>query len=283
MKNDTVCEENASNVFLKEREQYFEIQYLKAQLQDKDIAIRKLLLQPIRNQPVVRQPTAYKFERSQLPRHGVSHDLTKPVTPHSWPQVRKSSFAKPYDVNAPGPSRNSPKHAEAEALPTNDAQVVIHFPEEALLSLPNSESFDQKLDAPWAFRAAYKTPIGTTPYKLLYGKTYHLQFKIEHRAYWALRDCNPDLKIDGEKQFLQLHELDELRIQAYENSKLYKARTKSYHDKKLKIRKEFKAGDNVLLFNSKYKFKAPKLRTKWHGSFVVKHGYPSGYVDLYDK
>ncbi|GKD58652.1 hypothetical protein Tco_1296161, partial [Tanacetum coccineum] len=41
---------------------------------------------------------------------GVSHNLTKPITLHSWPQVRKSSFAKPYDVNATGPSRNSPKH-----------------------------------------------------------------------------------------------------------------------------------------------------------------------------
>ncbi|GJS33922.1 hypothetical protein Tco_0532304 [Tanacetum coccineum] len=113
-------------------------QYLKAPLKDKNISIselKKLIekikgksvdtnfekqsilwkppLQPIRNQLVVRQPTAYKFEQSQLPRHritsqvGVSHDWTKPVTPHSWPQVRKLSFAKPYDVNAPGPSRKS--------------------------------------------------------------------------------------------------------------------------------------------------------------------------------
>ncbi|GJT27071.1 reverse transcriptase domain-containing protein [Tanacetum coccineum] len=49
------------------------------------------------------------------------------------------------------------------------------------------------------------------------------------------------------------------------------------------VRKEFKAGDKVLLYNSKYKFKAPKLRPKWCGPFIVKHGYPSGYVELYDK
>ncbi|GKB60846.1 hypothetical protein Tco_0917032, partial [Tanacetum coccineum] len=146
MKNNTVCKEKALNVFLKEREQYFEIQDLKVQLQDNDIAIselKKLIkknkgkgvdtnfekqsilgkppLQPIRNQPVVRQPTAYKFKRSQLTRHriasqvGMSNYLTKPVTPHSWPQVRKSSFAKPYDVNAPGPSRNSPKHVSFQS------------------------------------------------------------------------------------------------------------------------------------------------------------------------
>nr|GEZ72617.1 reverse transcriptase domain-containing protein [Tanacetum cinerariifolium] len=49
------------------------------------------------------------------------------------------------------------------------------------------------------------------------------------------------------------------------------------------VRKEFKARDKALLYNSKYKFKAPKLRPKWCGPFIVKHGYPSGYVELYDK
>ncbi|GJV03872.1 reverse transcriptase domain-containing protein [Tanacetum coccineum] len=236
------------------------------------------------------------------------------------------------------------KWAEAEALPTNDARVVVNFLKKlfsrfgilkALISdrgthfcnrqmekilkkygvhhriatayhpqtsgqventnralkrilektvKDNPSVWSRKLDdALWAFRTAYKTPIGTTPYRLLYGKTCHLPFEIKHRAYWALRSCNPDLKVAGEKRFLQLHELDELRLQAYENSKLYKARTKAYHDKKLRVRKEFKAGDKVLLYNSKYKFKAPKLRSKWYGPFIVKHGYPSGYVELYDK
>ncbi|GJZ53714.1 hypothetical protein Tco_0608599 [Tanacetum coccineum] len=111
------------------KEVYTEIHDLKAQLKDKNIAIselKKLIekikgksvdtnfekqsilgkppLQPIRNQPVF---------ASQV---GVSHDLTKPVTLHSWPQVRKSSFAKPYDVNAPGPFRNSPKHVSFQSL-----------------------------------------------------------------------------------------------------------------------------------------------------------------------
>ncbi|GKA51640.1 hypothetical protein Tco_0744836, partial [Tanacetum coccineum] len=95
--------------------------------------------------------------------------------------------------------------------------------------------------------------------------------------------CNPDLNIAEEKRFLQLHELDELRLQAYENSKLYKAQTKAYHDKKPRIQKEFKAGDKVLLHNSKYKFKTTKLGSKWYGPFMVKHDFPSGYVELYDK
>ncbi|GKG43929.1 reverse transcriptase domain-containing protein, partial [Tanacetum coccineum] len=72
-------------------------------------------------------------------------------------------------------------------------------------------------DALWAFRTAYKTPTGTTPYKLLYGKNCHLPFEIEHCAYWALKNCNPDLIAAGEKRMFLLHKLDELRHQAYEN------------------------------------------------------------------
>ncbi|GJX30006.1 ribonuclease H-like domain-containing protein [Tanacetum coccineum] len=78
----------------------------------------------------------------------------------------------------------------------------------------------------WAFRTAYKTPTGTMPYKLIYGKNCHLPFEIKHRAYWALKNCNPDLIAAGEKRMFQLHELDELIYQAYENSRLYKERTK---------------------------------------------------------
>ncbi|GJU22306.1 reverse transcriptase domain-containing protein [Tanacetum coccineum] len=98
---------------------------------------------------------------------------------------------------------------------------------------------------------------------------------------FAKQDAKP--RLIREKRFLQLHELDELGLQVYENSKLYKARSKAYHDRKLRTGKEFKAGDKVLLYNSKYKFKAPKLRSKWNGPFVVKHGFLSGYVKLYDK
>ncbi|GJT66688.1 reverse transcriptase domain-containing protein [Tanacetum coccineum] len=118
----------------------------------------------------------------------------------------------------------------------------------------NTAVWSRKLDdALWAFRTAYKTPTGTTPYKILYGKNCHLPFEIEHRAYWALKNCNPDLIVAGEKRMFQLHELDELRHQAYENSRLYKARTK------------------------------PKLRSRWLGQYVVKHQYPFGYVELNGK
>ncbi|GKB18066.1 reverse transcriptase domain-containing protein [Tanacetum coccineum] len=124
----------------------------------------------------------------------------------------------------------------------------------------NPAIWSRKLDdALWAFRTAYKTPTGTTPYKLIYGKNCHLPFEIEHLAYWALKYCNPDLIAAGEKRMSQLHELDKLQHQAYENSYLYKARTKVWHDRKLKMRKEFKHENKALLFHSKYKFNNPNL------------------------
>ncbi|GKD94855.1 reverse transcriptase domain-containing protein [Tanacetum coccineum] len=78
----------------------------------------------------------------------------------------------------------------------------------------NPAIWSRKLDDTlWAFRTAYKTPTGTTPYKLIYGKNCHLPFEIEHRAYWELKNCNPDLIAAGKKRMFQLHKLYELRHQ----------------------------------------------------------------------
>nr|GFC07198.1 reverse transcriptase domain-containing protein [Tanacetum cinerariifolium] len=127
----------------------------------------------------------------------------------------------------------------------------------------NRASWSKKLDdALWAFRTAYKTPIGCTPYKLVYGKSCHLPIELEHKAYWALKHVNFDLKTVGDYRKLQLNELNELRDQAYENSLIYKEKTKKNHDSKIKNR-IFNVGDRVLLFNSRLKIFSGKLKTHW--------------------
>ncbi|GKE87995.1 reverse transcriptase domain-containing protein [Tanacetum coccineum] len=95
----------------------------------------------------------------------------------------------------------------------------------------NRASWSDKLDdALWAFRTAYKTPIGCTLYKLVYGKACHLPIELEHKAYWALKHTNFDLSTAGDQHKVQLNELNELRDQAYENYLIYKEKTKRIHD-----------------------------------------------------
>ncbi|GJW64157.1 reverse transcriptase domain-containing protein [Tanacetum coccineum] len=123
----------------------------------------------------------------------------------------------------------------------------------------NHASWSDKLDdALWAFRTAYKTLIGCTSYKLVYGKACHLPIELEHKAYWALKHTNFDIKTRVIKNS-QLNELNELRDHAYENYLIYKEKTKRIHDSKIKNR-VFNVGDRVLLFNSRLKIFSGKLR-----------------------
>jgi hypothetical protein len=111
---------------------------------------------------------------------------------------------------------------------------------------------DRLPDALWAYRAAYKTSIRMSPYQLVYGKTCHSPVELEFKAHWAIKRWNMDLEAVGIKRKMQLSKLDEWREKAYHNSKIYKERTKRWHDKRIK-KKDFVLGDKILLFNSRVK------------------------------
>nr|GFD21820.1 reverse transcriptase domain-containing protein [Tanacetum cinerariifolium] len=101
----------------------------------------------------------------------------------------------------------------------------------------NRTSLSNKLDdALWAFRTAFKTPIGCTPYKLVYEKACHLPIELEKKAHQVLKYAKFDLKTTGDHHKVQLNELNELRDQAYKNSLIYKEKTKRIHDSKIKDR-----------------------------------------------
>nr|GEV43763.1 reverse transcriptase domain-containing protein [Tanacetum cinerariifolium] len=161
------------------------------------------------------------------------------------------------------------KWVEAKALPTNDARVVVkflkslfarfrtpraiisnyetHFCNDKFAKVMSKYGVTHRLATayhPQTSRqvTAYKTPIGCTLYKLVYGKSCHLPIELEHKAYWALKHVNFDLKTTGDQRKLKLNELNELRDQAYENSLIYKEKTKKFHDFKIKNR-IFNVGD----------------------------------------
>nr|GEX57506.1 retrovirus-related Pol polyprotein from transposon 17.6 [Tanacetum cinerariifolium] len=184
------------------------------------------------------------------------------------------------------------RKVEAKALPTNDARVVCKF----------LKNLFHRFGAPRAIITDRGTHFCNDQFiKVMqkYGVThrlatpYHLQtsgqVEVSNRglkrtveravAYWALKYANFDLKTAGNHRKIQISELNELRDQAYENSLIYKEKTKRIHDSKIKNR-IFNIGDRVLLFNSRLKIFSGKLKSRWSGPFTISQVFPYGTVEL---
>lgn len=117
----------------------------------------------------------------------------------------------------------------------------------------------------WAYRTSYKTSTRHTPYCLVYGKACHLLVKMEHQAYLAIKLLNLNMGYAQRKRKYQLNELEEHRLNVFQNSLLYKEKIRRIHDDHLRKYKQFQVREPVVLFNSRLKLFPGKFKSHWSG------------------
>nr|GEU53289.1 reverse transcriptase domain-containing protein [Tanacetum cinerariifolium] len=173
-------------------------------------------------------------------------------------------------------------HPETNGQVENTNRAIKRILEKTIRN--NRKDWSYKLnDALWAFQTALKTPLGTNPFRIIYGKACHLFVKLEHNAYWAIKNCNMDLTKAKENRFLQINELDEMRLDANEPYISYKERTKKWHDKRIKLPINYERGDKILLFNSHLRLFPEKLKPRWYRPFSVSKDIKNRAIELYDE
>ena len=147
---------------------------------------------------------------------------------------------------------------------------------------PNKKDWSLQLsDAMWAYRTVFKTSIRMSPYRIVYRKECHLPVELEHKEYWAIKQLNFILLKAGSQRKLQLNELEELRNDAYDCAMMYKEQMKKAHDQSI-LRRSFKPGQKILLYNSQLHLFLGKLKSRWTDPFTIRLVFPHGAIEIED-